>query len=108
VDVRGRAERQDDAVGLGRLLDPLRQPEVVPGDDPLEQLLGAGLVERHLARLHGLEHARLAVDPDHAQAAVGEGESERQADAAEPHDRDVGGHVPQPIGGRCRHVGGAR
>jgi hypothetical protein len=97
VHVRGRAQREHDLIGLGGVLDPLREPQAVAGQHALEQLLGAGLVERHLAGAHGVEHARLAVHADHVQAPVGEGQRERQTDAAEPHDRYVRGHGPEAI-----------
>ena len=60
---------------------------------PLEQLLRAGLVERHVTRRELSEHGVLALDPDHVEAAVGEREGERQADPPQADHRDAGrGH----------------
>ena len=66
------------------------QLEAARGQHPLEQLLGARLVERHLAGARPREHRGLALDADHVEAAVGEGERERQADPAEADDGDAG------------------
>ena len=59
----------------------------------LEQLLGAGLLERHRAALDSQQPLGVVVDPEHAQAAVGEAQRQRQADPSEADDRDVYGHV---------------
>ena len=47
-----------------------------------EQLVGAGLLERHVPGAHGVEAHGIVVDPHHAQAPVGEREREWEADAA--------------------------
>ena len=92
-DERRRAERQHDVVRARRLLDGARQLEPPPRHDALEQLLGAGLVERHLARRQLIEHGLPALDSDRGQAAVRERQREGQADTAEADDGDACFHA---------------
>ncbi len=91
VRERGGAERQHDvprARGVGHALGELQPPALVYA---LQQLLRAGLLEGHHALAHRAEAGGVVVDPHNPQAAVGERERERQADAAEADHRDVGG-----------------
>ena len=88
-----RADDDDELVGpldhraVGAELETSRR------QDPAQEVLGAGLEERHLARGDPVE-GRLVrvVDPD-AQPGIGEGEAQGQADmaaAAEDDDVEVG------------------
>ena len=88
VGERRRAERDDDVVGAGGVGGAIGQLEPPRALDALEQLLGARLLERHPARAHGVQDRLVVVDAEHAQAAIGEAERQRQADAAEADDRD--------------------
>ena len=87
-------------VGLGRVGLPLalsfadRGLEVIGVERELavlEQLLGPGLPVGHAAGCDLLQHALLALDADHVEAAIREGERQRQAHPAQTDDRDVHG-----------------
>ena len=83
VRERGSPERDHDvapARGIGHALGQ-RQPTARM--HPVEQLLRAGLRERHPAFPHRVQAAAVVVDSNHLEAAVGEGQRQRQADAAE-------------------------
>jgi hypothetical protein len=95
VHVSGGAEREHDVLRLGGVLDPLREPQ----GEPLEQLLGARLLEGHAARLDGVDRRALSLDGNHLEAAVGEGERERQADAAQADYGDGARHAPESTDG---------
>ena len=84
-----RAERDDDVAGLRGVADPVRQREV----DRVEQGLGAGLLERHSPLAQRGQAVRGVVDAENAQAAVGEAQGQRQADAAQADDGDVVAHA---------------
>jgi hypothetical protein len=84
-----RPERQHDVPRGGRVLEPVREPQAPLVEHPLQQLLGAALLERHHARAHRLQPVRVLVDTDRVEAAVGEAQRERKPDAAEPDHRDV-------------------
>jgi hypothetical protein len=90
LDVREarRAEREHDRVGGRRVRGALGEAEL----HPREQLVGARLLERHVPRPQRGEAVGVAVDPQHAQARVGEGEREREAHPAQSDHRDVGRH----------------
>ena len=88
VRERRRPDRDHDVVRAGRVGRAVAQLEASGGGDAVEQLLGAGLLERHPAGANRLEHRRIVVDPEHAQPAVGEAQRQRQPDAAEADDRD--------------------
>ena len=61
-----------------------------PARDAVEQLVGARLLERHpAARAIASSRSASLSTPSTRQAAVGEAERERQADAAEADDGDV-------------------
>ena len=77
----------------GGVADPLgqRQAPVDAVRDATQQLLGAGLAEGHRRGGDRAQPRGVVVDADHAQAAVGEGEGERQTDASEPDHGHVGG-----------------
>ncbi len=91
LDVREgrRAERDDDVLGGARVGRALAELEPAGVLDALEDLVGAGLVERHASLPDRAEALRVVVDAEHLQAAVGEGQRQRQADTAEADDRDV-------------------
>ena len=89
VRERRRAEREDDRVGLGGVGGALRPGDVRRG---AHDLGGARLLERHPAGAHRLQALGIVLDADGAQAVVGEGERERQADAAASDDGDVVAH----------------
>ena len=80
---------------LRGVLHRARQLEPVARDHALEQLLRAGLRERHLPRRDLVEHGLLALDADRAQAALGERQREWQADSAEADDGDARFHSTQ-------------
>ena len=82
------ADRDHDVVGLGRVNCPLGQLEPAGLDDPLEQFLGARLVERHPTCADRFEHRRVVVDAEHAHATVGEAQGKRQAHPPEADDGD--------------------
>ena len=111
VAERGRAEREHDRVGLRRVGDSVGGLEAPGRVDALDQLVGAGLLERHAAGGDGLQALWIVVDPEHGEAAVGERQREREADAAETDDRDVGGggdaahRLAEGIGRRGRDAG---
>ena len=85
----GRADRDDDVVGLRCVGGAGAELEPAAGQHALEQLLGAGLAERHPAGPDRLEDRRVVVDAEHPQPAVGERQREREPDPAEPDDGDV-------------------
>ncbi len=74
------------------------QPELDPG----EQLVGAGLLERHPPLAQGVQPLRVLVDGQHGQPGVGERQRQREADPAGSDDRDVVGH-PAPEASGTRH-----
>ena len=69
-------------VGRGGVLHAVGQLQQAGRMQPLEQLVGAGLLEGHLPGAHGVEAHGIVVDPHHAQPAIGEREREWEADAA--------------------------
>ena len=89
LDVRERRgpDRDHDVVGAGGVDGALGELEAPARDHALEQLLGAGLVERHPAGADRGEHRLVVVDADHAQPAVGEAQRERQPHAPETDHR---------------------
>jgi hypothetical protein len=95
VHVRRRVEREHDVVGARRVLHRPRQLEAVTSHDPLEQLLRAGLRERHLAARHLVEHRLLALHADRRKPAVGERQRQGKADTAEADDGNARFHVRQ-------------
>ena len=68
VHVGGRVRREHDVVRLGGVLHRTRQLEPVALQHALEQLLRAGLRERHLAGRELVEHPLLALDADRVAA----------------------------------------
>ena len=84
LDVRERrgAQRDHDVLGGRGVRHAVRERQPVARMQPLEQLVGAGLLEGHAPGLHGAEALGVVVDADHVQTAIGEGECEREADSA--------------------------
>jgi hypothetical protein len=89
VRQRRRAQRQDDVAGARRVGYALRPIDGPARADPREHFGGAGLLERHAGRLDGGEALGVLLHAEDPQAPVGEGEGQRQPDAAAPDDRDV-------------------
>ena len=75
------------------VLHRARQLEPVALQHALEQLLGAGLRERHLAGRELVEHRLLALDADRSQPSVRERQREGKADPAEADDGDARFHA---------------
>ena len=93
----GVCEREHDVVGLRGVLHGPRQLEPVALEHALEQLLGAGLRERHLARRELVQHPLLALHADRAQPSIRKRQREWQADPAEADDGDARFHAGQSI-----------
>ena len=93
VHVRGRVRGEDDVVGLRGVLHRPRQLEPVALEHAFEQLLGAGLRERHLARRELVQHPLLALHADRAQPSIRERQREGQADPAEADDGNARFHA---------------
>ena len=89
VRERGRPERDHDVSRLRGVGDAVGQLQPPGSLDALEQLLCAGLGERHLAGSHRGQQRRVVVDPDHPQAAVGEAQRQRQPDPAKTDHGDI-------------------
>ena len=91
LDVReGRSAKRDhDVLGLGGVGDLFGERKAPAQPDALEQGLGVGLLEGHQAFAHRAETGGVVVDADRPQAPIGEGQGERQSDAAEADDGDV-------------------
>ncbi len=70
VRERRRPERDHDVVGAGGVGGAIGQVHAPAGGDPLEQLLGAGLGERHPPGTNRVEHLGVGVD---ARARAGRG-----------------------------------
>ena len=87
VRERRRADRDHDVVRARGVGGPVAELQKAVAHDPVEQLLGAGLGERHPPGAQRLEDRRVVVDPEHADAAVGEAQRQRQTDAAQADDR---------------------
>jgi hypothetical protein len=96
VAVRRRAQRQHDVLGADDVGHRVGELEAAAREHALQEVLGAGLVERHAPVADSGEHGRLPVDADHAQPPVGERQRERQADAAQADDRDAFAHPRKP------------
>ena len=90
LDVREarRAEREHDRARLRAVGGAVGEGEVDAG----EQLVGAGLLERHPALAQGGEHLGVVVDAEHREPGVGEAQREREADPAQSDDADVVAH----------------
>ena len=86
----GGAQRDDDLARVGRPGNRVGEGQPVLRVHQVEQLLGARLLEGHPALAHGLQASRVVVDADHAQAAAGERQGQRQPDPAQPDDRHLG------------------
>ena len=82
-----RPDGDDDVVGAGGVGGAIGELEPPRALDPLQELLGARLGERHPARAQGVQDRLIVIDTQHAQAAIGEAERQRQPDAAEADDR---------------------
>ena len=85
----GRAEREHDVLGAGRRLGAIGELQETGGKHAIEHLLGAGLLERHLAVAQRAGDRRVVIDADHVPATVGEAQRERQTDPPQADDRDV-------------------
>ena len=88
---------EDDVVRLGGVLHRTRQLEPVALQHAFEQLLGAGLRERHLAGRELVQHPLLALDADRSQPSVRERQREGKADPAEADDGNARFHGRQSI-----------
>ena len=95
VRERGCPDRDHDVVSLGCVGGALGELQTPGGGHALQQLLRTRLVERHPSSPDRVDHRSIVVDSQHANAAVGEGQRQRQPDAAESDDRDgsSGAHV---------------
>ncbi len=93
LDVRegGSAEREHDVARAGCVGDAVGERQRSISVDSLEQLLSTGLSKGHAAVAHCAEPGGVVVDADHRQAAIGEGQCQRQPDAAEADDGHIGG-----------------
>ena len=91
VLVDRRADHDDDVLGAPDRVGVERGLQDRPAASAAAQHLGgAGLDERHLARVHRVDRVGAHVVERDLEAAVGEREPERQADAAaSAHDGDV-------------------
>ena len=89
------AEGDHDVVGPGGIGGTVEQLEAAArsaggttGEDPIEHLLGARLLEGHPTRPQRRELGRVMVDSDDGETEVGEAQREGQADPAEADHRD--------------------
>ena len=84
-ETTSRPYRDHDVVGLSGSSPTARSASWrrPVGKHPLEQRLGAGLVEGHPAGAQRGEHRRIVIDAEHADPAIGEGQRQRQL----PHGR---------------------
>ena len=64
--------------------------------NPLEHLLGPGLLEGHAPGLDGFDRRRHTLDADHVQAAIGERQREWQPDSAQSNNGNAR-HRHDPI-----------
>ena len=99
VDVGRRPQREHDVVGLGRVLDDSRALEPALAEHAVEQLLRAGLTERHPTRLELGEDRLLALDSDHVEPVAGEGKRQRQSHPAQTDYGDALCHRGQSTRG---------
>jgi len=104
VRERGRSQRDHDLRRLCCVGDTIRQRQPPALDHPLEQILSAGLGERHAPLANGAKPGGVVVDPDHPQSPVGERKGQRQPDSAEADDRYLsdalsGGHASPEVSG---------
>ena len=90
VLVDRRADHHHDVLGAPDGLPVERGLQPAGGERRPQRLGGAGLDERHFARVHGVDGVGPHVVERDLEAAAGERQPERQADAAtSAHDRDV-------------------
>ncbi len=95
VGKRRRPERDNDRVGLGGVGDARRPLDLLSRRDARQHRFGARLVERHPARLNGVQALAVGVNADCSKALVGEGKRKRQAHAAAANNRYAEAHRPQ-------------
>ena len=93
LDVRERRRpERDHYVPRARAVGhALAQRHLPVRSDAIEQLLGPRLRERHPALAHRLQASRVAVDSEHLEPAVGEGQRQREPNATKADYRHVGG-----------------
>ncbi len=115
VRERRRPDRDHDVPCPRRVGGSVAQLPAIAGDRPIEQRLGPFLLERHASGSERVEHGRVVIDPEDAQAAIGKAQRQRQTDAPEADDGNgsLVRHVPsrsdlRSANGPRRHLPGRR
>ena len=81
-----RPDRDDDVVGASGIGGSVGQRQIPLRQDPIQHLLRAGLVKRHLLGAKRTEDVIAVIDAQHVDPPVGEAQGKREPDAAQADD----------------------